>query len=150
MADDLVLTVRRVKTPRELDCFREGAEIVNPALERLMGALISGKSEAEAAAGAIYEIARRGGNYHKISCTHGDTIDVTCRDSLTGYSLDAPNPGDLVRAFIIGPIFQGYYFDPGRTAVAGARPDRAQRELIEGCAEIVDRIGAAIRPGVAF
>ena len=150
MADDLVLTVRRVKTPRELDCFREGAEIVNPALERLMGALITGKSEAEAAAGAIYEIARRGGNYHKISCTHGDTIDVTCRDSLTGYSLDAPNPGDLVRAFIIGPIFQGYYFDPGRTAVAGARPDRAQRELIEGCAEIVDRIGAAIRPGVAF
>ena len=150
MADDLVRTVRRVKTPRELDCFREGAEIVNPALERLMGALISGKSEAEAAAGAIYEIARRGGNYHKISCTHGDTIDVTCRDSLTGYSLDAPNPGDLVRAFIIGPIFQGYYFDPGRTAVAGARPDRAQRELIEGCAEIVDRIGAAIRPAVAF
>lgn len=150
IADDLVRTVRRVKTPRELDCFREGAQIVNPALERLVGALVTGKSEAEAAAEAIHEIVRRGGNFHKISCTHGDTIDVTCRDTLTGYTLDTPNPGDLVRAFIIGPIFQGYYFDPGRTAVARARPDSAQVELIEGCAAIVDKIGAAIRPGVSF
>lgn len=150
IADDLVRNVRRVKTARELDCFREGAEIVNPALERLMKALVTGRSEAEAAAEAVREIVRRGGNFHKISCTHGDTIDVTCRDTLNGYTLDTPNPGDLVRAFIIGPIFQGYYFDPGRTAVAGGRPDTAQVELIEGCADIVERVGAAIRPGVSF
>jgi len=150
MADDLVRNVRRIKTHRELECIREGSRILNPAMERLMEALISEKSEAEAAAAAIHEIARRGGNFHKISCTHGDTIDITCRDSLNGYSLDTPESGDLVRAFIIGPIFQGYYFDPGRTVVAGNRPDRAQRELIEGCAEIVEKVGAAIRPGVFF
>ena len=150
IADDLVRNVRRIKTPRELECIRRGAEILNPALDRLARALIAGKSEAEAAAGAIYEIARRGGNFDKISCTHGDTIDITCRDSLNGYSLDAPRPGDLARAFIIGPIFQGYYFDPGRTVVAGNRPDPPQRELLEGCAEIVDKVGAAIRPGLLF
>ena len=61
MDDDLVRNVRRVKTPRELECIREGAQILNPALDRLMGALISGKSEAEAAAEAIYEIARTRG-----------------------------------------------------------------------------------------
>ena len=135
MADDLVRTVRRVKTPRELDCFREGAEIVNPALERLMGALISGKSEAEAAAEAeaIHEIARRGGTYHKISCTHGDTIDVTCRDSLTGYSLDAPDPGDLA-GMSIPAVKVRFNFDYGRWR-GGHRiigdEDRACRESLQ-------------------
>ena len=149
-ADDLVRDIRRIKTSRELDCFRHGATIVDPAMDQLMQGLVGGKSEAESAADAMHEIARRGGTFHKIACTHGEFIDHTCRETLTGYSLDTPRAGDLVRGCIIGPIFQGYYFDPIRTAVAGAKPSSAQRELIEGCADIVGQIGDAIRPGVYF
>ena len=148
--DDLVRTVRFIKTNRELDCFREGAEIINPAMDILMDSLIGGNSEAEAAGKAIGELVRRGGTYHKVVCSHGDTIQYTCSDPFTGYTTAAPSQGDMVRAFIIGPILQGYYFDPGRTAVVGNRPSSQQRALIEGCASIVDKLCESIRPGRTF
>ena len=150
IVDDLVQAVRFIKTDRELDCFREGATMVNPAMDILMTRLAVGDSEAEAAGKAIRELVRRGGTYHKVVCTHGDLIEYTCSDPYTGYSTEATRTGDMVRAFIIGPILQGYYFDPGRTAVVGGRPNPEQRILIEGCASIVDKLCAAIRPGRSY
>ena len=150
IVDDLVRAVRFRKTDRELDCFREGAAILNPAMDLLISGLIAGDSEAEAAGRAIGELVRRGGTYHKVVCTHGDLIEYTCSDPFTGYSTEAPETGDMVRAFIIGPILQGYYFDPGRTGVVGNRPSPEQRALIEGCASIVDRLCEAIRPGRSY
>ena len=150
VVDDLVRSVRFIKTDRELDCFREGAAIVNPAMDILMERLIAGVSEAEAAGLAAAELLRRGGTYHKIVCTHGKLTAYTCSDPFTGYSTLVPGHGDLVRAFIIGPILQGYYFDPGRTAVVGNRPDREQRALIEGCAAVVESLCEAVRPGRSY
>ena len=150
IVDDLVRAVRFIKTDRELDCFREGATIVNPGMDILISSLVAGDSEAEAASKAIGEIVRRGGTYHKVVCAHGDLIEFTCSDPFTGYSTKTPMVGDMVRAFIIGPILQGYYFDPGRTAVVGNRPIPQQRALIEGCASIVDKLCEAIRPGRSY
>jgi Xaa-Pro aminopeptidase len=147
-ADDLVRSVRRIKSPRELDCFREGGRIVSRALDRLVEGLIAGKSEAEAAGEAAREVVRAGGAIHMIPCSHGDMIEYFVRNPLPGYSADAPRTGDLVRGWVYGPIFQGYYLDPGRTAVAGRRPSNAQKELVETCAGIIDKLIAAIRPGV--
>ena len=146
--DDLVAVVRRAKSPRELACYREGAAIVNRASARLMEGLVAGRSEAEAASAAAEEIVRAGGNYLMIACSHGDTIEAWCREPLTGYSTDPVAAGDMVRGWILGPIWQGYYLDPGRTAVAGGRPSPEQRALIEACGAIVERLIAAIRPGV--
>jgi len=53
-----------------------------------------------------------------------------------------------VRAWIYGPIFAGYWLDPGRTVICGNKPDRAQRSLLEGAVEIVDAVVAATKPGV--
>lgn len=147
IVDDLVRSVRFIKTDRELDCFREGATIVNPAMNILMERLIAGDSEAESAGLAVAELLRRGGNYHKVVCAHGKLTAYTCSDPFTGYSTLVPRRGDLVRAFIIGPVLQGYYFDPGRTAVVGNRPSPEQRTLIEGCAAVVESLCEAVRPG---
>ena len=43
---------------------------------------------------------------------------------------------------------KGYWMDPIRTVVAGNKPTRRQRDVIEGCAEIVTRVAEAHRPGV--
>lgn len=56
----------------------------------------------------------------------------------------------MLRAFLIGPFRHGYYLDPGRMAVSGRRPDRAQAELLEATAGIVETIARAIRPGTSF
>lgn len=149
-ADDLVRRVRLRKSPRELECCREAGAIASRAMTLLMESLVAGRSEAEAAASAAAEIVRCGGVVNRIACNHGDTIAYSCRDPMAGYSLDAPQPGDMIRAFVVGPMFQGYFMDPGRSAVAGAAPSPAQRDVIESCARIVEEIAAAIRPGVPF
>ena len=145
--DDLVRAVRRVKTPRELDCYREGGEVATKALNCLIEGLIAGKPEAEAAGDAAREIVRGGGSFLMIPCSHGDSMGSWVRNPLYGYSKDAPKNGDLVRGWVLGPIYQGYYLDPGRTAVAGGRPTPDQRAIIEACAGIVDTIIEALRPG---
>lgn len=150
ICDDLVLEVRRRKSPRELDCCREAGDIAAVAIDRLMSALVAGKTEREAAAAAAVEIIERGGVVERIDCTFGDRIEFTCREPLSGYSAASPEPGDMVKGWLIGPMFQGYYMDPGRTAVSGGRPDRSQRRLIETCAEIVGTMARNARAGVSY
>ena len=82
-----------------------------------------------------------------IPCSHGDTIDYFCRNPLNGYSTDPIETGDIVRGWVYGPIHQGYWMDPGRTAVCGGKPTAAQKRLIEACAGIIERVAAAIKPG---
>jgi len=147
--DDLVLAVRRIKGARELDCLREAGEIMTRALTRLISDLVAGKAEAEAAGSAAEIIVRAGGAVHMIPCSHGDTIQYWCRNQLMGYSLDAPRNGDLVRGWIYGPIKEGYWLDPGRTAVAGGHPSKEQKELVEANARIIDTLIDAIRPGAS-
>ena len=146
--DDLVETVRRIKSERELTCYREGGEIVTAGLDALFEHLFRGRTEAEAAGAAAQEVIARGGAYHMIPLSHGDRIQYFCRNPLTGYSLDAPQDGDLMRGWVYGPIWQGYWLDPGRTTVRGLKPTAGQRELVERCAGIVDAVIDAIAPGV--
>ena len=146
--DNLVRDVRRIKSARELDCFREGGEIVTRGLNRLLEALIQGKSEAEAAAIGAAEVIRHGGNYHRIPVSHGDSIEFFERNPISGYSLDAPKRGDMVRTWIYGPIWQGYWLDPGRTAVCGGNPTKAQKKLIEATVGVCEKLRENIKPGV--
>lgn len=147
--DDLVGSARRIKSPRELDCYRRAGENVTAGLNALMEGLIQGKREAEAAAAAAYEVVRRGGNFHMIPCNHGDRIQYWCRYPLTGYSQDAAKPGDLVRGWVYGPMYEGYWLDPGRTAVASRKPTPEQRALIQRTIGIVEGVMGVIRPGAS-
>lgn len=145
--DMLVHRARMRKSPRELDALRQAGAIASQALTLVMEALLAGKTEAEAAALGAAEVMRAGGAVHFIPISHGDRIEDFCRNHLTGYSQDAPKPGDLVRAWVYGPMWQGYWMDPGRTAAVGT-PTGDQRRLIEACAGIVETIIDAIEPGV--
>jgi Xaa-Pro dipeptidase len=147
--DDLVLAVRRRKSKRELQCMREAGEIMSGALTRLIEGLVSGERETTTAAAAVSRIVEAGGAIHMAPCNHGDMIQYWVRNQLMGYSHDAPKRGEIVRGWMYGPIHEGYWLDPGRTAVCGGKPTREQRELIETNARVIDTIIAAIRPGVS-
>jgi Xaa-Pro aminopeptidase len=147
-ADDLVMNVRRKKSPAELQCMREAGEIVTTALNRLMEGLIAGEKETVAAAATAEIIVREGGAVHMIPCSHGDMIRYWVTDPLVGHSDVAPKQGDLVRGWYYGPIRQGYWLDPGRTAVCGGNPTDDQRSLVEDNARIIEALVDAIRPGV--
>lgn len=145
-ADDLIRNVRRIKSPRELDCFRIAGETATIGLNRLMEGLTTGLSERDAAGEAAREVVRLGGRLQMIGCNHGNTLGFDQRFPLTGYSADTPQPGDIVTGTLHAAFYQGYYLDPGRTGVRG-RPNDDQRRLIEAAAGIVHALTDMMRPG---
>ena len=145
--DDLVQDVRVVKSDRELDIYRHAGEIATDALTILIENLLSGKSEADAAGEAAREIVRRGGHAHVILVCHGEHIWNVSSDPLVAHSQETPKLGDLVRCFVWGPMYQGYFLDPGRTFVIGRKPTVDQKRLVEATANIVEQCRAVIKPG---
>jgi Xaa-Pro aminopeptidase len=146
--DDLVRDVRKIKSARELDCFREGGVIVTRGLTALMEAMVQGKTEAEAAAAGAKIVMESGGSWHRIPISHGGKGRYLESNPLVGYSTDAPAPGDMFHGWIYGPIYQGYWLDPGRTGVCGGKPSPEQKRMGEKLVEIMERLMAEIRPGV--
>ncbi|TCL92400.1 Xaa-Pro aminopeptidase [Rhizobium sp. PP-WC-2G-219] len=144
--DDLVRSVRRIKSGRELDAYRTAGETATVGMTILMESLVSGMSEREAAGECAREVVRRGGRVQMIGTNHGDTLGFDQRFPLTGYSDDVPDVGDVVTGTLHGPLFQGYYLDPGRTAVRG-RANADQRRLIEAAGDLVHRLTDMLRPG---
>lgn len=145
--DDLVRDIRLIKSPRELDMFREGGAMVSGALTKLIEALIAGKTEAEAASVGGGELLRRGGYWHRIAISHGAKSAYPESDPLYGFSGDAPQPGDICHAFIYGPIWQGYWLDPGRSFVCARKASPEARQLIEDCVLVMEAIEAGVKPG---
>ena len=47
----------------------------------------------------------------------------------TAITRRRPRHGDLVRAWIMGPIFQGYWMDPGRSLICGNQPTGASTRI---------------------
>jgi Xaa-Pro aminopeptidase len=147
--DDLIERVRRIKSPRELDCYREAGELASAGMDLLCEGLLAGKTEAEAASISAAEIMRRGGSFDRYPLSHGDRMQYFQRNPLIGYSTDPCEPGDLFRAAFYGPIWQGYWLDPCRSSVVGGRPSEAQRALVEDNARIVEHTIGLIEPGVS-
>lgn len=146
--DDLVLSCRRIKSAREQDALRIAGATASRALARFIEGLIMGRPETEAASDAAREVVRSGGTIHMLPCCHGGLIDQFVANPVSGSTFDAPGQGDLVRAWVYGPMFEGYYQDPGRTAVCGGRPRSAeQKEMVETGARIVEAVMEQIRPG---
>jgi Xaa-Pro dipeptidase len=149
--EDLVRTIRKRKSPRELDCYREIGEKVTAAMDVMVQTAVKGGvTQAEVAALGTAELMRRGGVPHMVPVSSGPTLFRHCGDPMLGFSPDVMlEPGDMVRMWMYGPVFQGYWSDPGRTVIVGGKGTQRQQELIARANEIVTRLMHEIRPGVA-
>jgi Xaa-Pro dipeptidase len=147
--ETLLLEAQRIKSAAELEVFRRAGAIVTEALTALVESLRAGTSSAEAAARAAGILIRAGGGYHRLDIHHGALADrCLVSQNLYGYETTIPPPGELARAWIFGPILQGYWLDPGRTVTCGVSPTRQQRKLLLGAVEIVEGVVKGMRPGV--
>jgi Xaa-Pro dipeptidase len=146
--EQLLVGPQMIKSPRELEAYRAGGELVTAALIAAMEAMIAGERESEAAARAAAALMRGGGGFHRIDVNHGRFSEkyFLSRD-LYGHNRSAPSPGDVFTVWIYGPIFEGYFMDPGRTGVCANRPTHAQRSLVEDCAQIVNGMVDVVVPG---
>lgn len=147
--EDLLAWPQKIKSPRELEIIRTAGDIATEALNVLMDALISGENGAEAAARAAAIIVRGGGGYHRIDVAHGPRSEhYLLSNDFYGYDRTAPASGDMIRSWIYGPIYGGYWLDPGRSGVCGRNPSNDQRHILDGAVDIVETICAAVKPGI--
>jgi len=147
--ETLLLGPQSIKSARELEAYRTAGDLVTRALTAACELLLTGHSSAEAAAEAAAILMRGGGGFHRIEFHHGaHTEHHVISTDLFGYHTTPPAAGELVRAWIMGPIFQGYWMDPGRSLISGNQPTGPQRALLEGAVEVVDALAAAMRPGI--
>jgi Xaa-Pro aminopeptidase len=147
--ETLLLGPQSIKSARELEAYRMAGYLVTHALTAATQTLLSGHSSAEAAAAAAAILLRAGGGFHRIDIHHGaDTEQRVVSADLYGYRTTPPAAGDVVRAWIFGPILHGYWLDPGRSLICGNQPTIGQRALLEGAVEVVDALTAAMKPGV--
>lgn len=147
--DDLVASVRVIKSAAELDMCRRGGETVTLAMNAMFERLFEGATEAQAAGEAARIVAERQGRLNFCHLAHGPWMGQRMTDvPMVGYSMRKPPPGSLVRGWLYGAVHRGYWLDPGRTVVMGA-PTPEQRHLVESGARIVEELRAMIRPGVS-
>ena len=108
--ETLLLGPQSIKSHRELEAYRTAADLVTRALNAASESLLTGHSSAEAAAQAAAILIRAGGGFHRIDIHHGSNTEhrVLSAD-FYGYHTVPPANGDLVRAWIFGPIFEGYW-----------------------------------------
>ena len=127
-----------------------GREIVTAALTKQLEQAVRGGTQADIAAAGAHELMRRGGNFHMIPVASGTGAELEpfTNEPLTGFDVHtSTHPGDLVRTWIYGPAWQGYWLDPGRTVVVGRSPTTAQRDLIVTASDVVATLIAEIKPG---
>lgn len=141
-ASDALAEARMVKGPYEIDCLQQALRIAEESIDELLGDLLPGIAEREAAAAYERAVARRGAHPSATIVAFGPN---------TALPTAAPGArtlkaGDLVR-FDVGAIFKGYHGGVARMAVLG-EPTSAQQARYDAVEAGIDAALATVRPGV--
>jgi Xaa-Pro dipeptidase len=142
--DELMHSVRLLKTDAEIALMQEASAIADAVTESAIATVRPGVREYDVVAEAMHTLYRLGGEM-----AHLATPFVA-----SGEHMSPPNrfasdklirEGDLV--FIdIGAMLNGYYSDIGRTVICGG-PSRRQREIFTAVHRALRAATEAMRPG---
>ena len=145
--DDLIERLRIYKSPAEVVAMRAAIALGDEAVKAAMEAAVVGATEADCAAEAAAVVARGGGVLYDAACASGEQAHNFTWARMPSSSLRPMLRGDMFHMDCYGAL-AGYFWDFGRTRVAGDQPTEQQRGLIDAAIEVVDATCAAIRPGM--
>lgn len=144
-ADDLLISLRRIKSPAEQVLIRDAAATNRRAVSAFLAALRPGVTESEAVAEAARVVTAEGGGIYYAATSSGPATRLWMSSPLPGYSPRRLEDGDLIR-LDLGIVKHGYLSDFGRAAVVG-RPRPEQIRLIGVLHGALDAAIGAARPG---
>lgn len=142
--DWIVDRVRAVKSPAELECVREAAEIVDAAFEDLLATVRPGQTELQIAARLDSVMADHGGESAAIRTMVSAGPDVWCRTH-AAPSRRPVEVGDVMYVDACG-VVNRYHADLCRTVAVG-RDHPGARAILEQTAQSVEQVKRAVRPG---
>lgn len=144
-ADDIVMNMRAVKSPAELEALRKGSAAADEVGEVVRKRIVPGVTEREMADLVIAELTKRGVTHAFATCQSG--VERSGEPYLVPpVSNRVMEDGDLVHMEINGR-FDGYMIDICRATVVG-QPNDAAVHLLETVNTMLEVSIAAIAPGV--
>lgn len=141
--EDIILTIRRIKSEEEISYIRQAAYIADQSFERLIKVMKAGMSEKEVMIELEYLMKKNGNE----SEPFGMIVASGKRSSLPhGRASDKIiESGDMV-TIDFGSIYNGYTSDMTRTVWMG-EPEKRMREIFDIVAESMNSAFKAIRSG---
>lgn len=145
LADDLVETVRSIKSETEIALLRRAGEIGNRALTAGAEFLVPGARETDAVAAMVAELTRN-------EAVMANAFVYTFGAEAPGipapptYSNRVLQVGDLFTVDLTG-AYRGYFFDFARSRVVGAEPTAAQEAAYRLARTSIDAAADAAKPG---
>ena len=149
--DDILETLRLIKSDAELGLMREAAAIGVDAMAAMIEAVHEGRTEADVAAEGWRTVVQRGGIPYDTAIASGPHSEHFQWARLPSWDHQRPlRRGELIHIDLYGPMRAGYWVDMARTTVVGAGPSADQEPVLEGAIALVETVISAIRPGVSF
>ncbi|MFY9211717.1 MAG: M24 family metallopeptidase [Aestuariivita sp.] len=148
-AQEILVNLRAIKSPAELDQLRHASAIGSRTLEAMMQVAEPGVSHGEVVAAGMGVLAPAGGALYNsfMASGRGGVEAYAHRRNFPTWGTSAPlAEGEWFRIGISGAV-GGYVFDHSRSKAIGA-PSNRQIALFEDAMAIVEAAIAAIRPGV--
>ena len=148
-AQHILVKLRSVKSPDEIELLRSASEVGSQALEAMMSAAEPNSTHGDIVAAGMAVLAPAGAalyNSFMASGRGGENPQAVRRNFPTWGSNEPLASGQWFRIGLSG-VLNGYYFDLSRSKAIGA-PTNQQIELFEAAIDIVEAAIAEIRPGV--
>lgn len=147
-ADDVIESMRLIKSPAELDLVRESVRVGSEMVAAFLEAAVPGATEADCVVAAFSKGVPQGAFPLDIPVTSGEHVDHFQWDRMPSWDHKRPlKAGDMIHPDMYGTV-NGYFYDMVRTTVAGRKVTDAQREVLQAPIDLVEHVVDGMRPGV--
>ena len=146
-ADDVLATLRRIKSDNEIELMRYAADVGGAWMTAMLEAAEPGRTEGDIVGEGLRELAALGLFPYDVAVGSGPTSYRYQRVGLPSWDAERLlEHGDLLHIDAWGPV-GGYYTDLARSTVVGGHPSPAQREVLDASIALVGHLIEAVRPG---
>lgn len=148
-ADDILTTLRAIKSPNEIDLLREASRIGSEWINVMLEACVPGRTEGQVVGEGLRYVAEAGGWPFDVAISSGPFASrYRHRQALpTWQATRVLEAGDLVHIDAWGPMVHGYYCDLTRSTVVGKAPSADQERLLEDSVAMIEHLVANVQPG---
>jgi len=142
LVDDLLLQLRLVKSPAEVECIRKSTRIVDQTVLELAHNLRLGMSRLDLLHEARWRMLKNG--------AHGiDHLTIAFGAANPEVALGEPLEANQIVTLDLGAIYDGYVSDNRRLVYTGAVPENLRQLHYQLC-WVVEEMGKALLPGKTF
>jgi Xaa-Pro aminopeptidase len=146
-ADELLMALRVVKSPAEIEMMRHASAVSVEMMTAMMEACAVGATDADVVAAGFAAGAPYGAHPYDFAMASGPEDGHLWWSRLPSWNPTRPyQRGDIVHPDIYGAV-GGYFYDFVRSCVVGGEPTAGQIDILEAAIGCIHAGCAAARPG---